>query len=257
MASPKTAIVWLRRDLRLHDSPALSAAAAEHDRVVPVFILDPGLLKGRFSSPARIAFLHGCLRELARAMRERGGALVLRQGRPWVELPRLAREARASSVHWADDVSPYARTRDGRVRSALDRAGVATVVHPAGNFAADVGSIETSQGRPYRVFTPFYRTWLTAPRRKLERVPEELPLPSRLTRGRLPALVALGAADPPDRLVEPGEGAARGAMRAWLEDGVARYAERHDRLAGGTSQLSPYLHFGCLSARELEAEVAR
>jgi deoxyribodipyrimidine photo-lyase len=82
-------------------------------------------------------------------------------------------------------------------------------------------------------------------------------VPSRVSRGRLPGLAALGAEDPPERLVAPGESAARAAMRAWLEHGLARYAERHDRLAGGTSQLSPYLHFGCLSARELEAAVTR
>ncbi|MDQ6777946.1 MAG: deoxyribodipyrimidine photo-lyase, partial [Actinomycetota bacterium] len=193
MASPtKTAIVWLRRDLRLHDNPALSAAAAEHDLVVPAFILDPRLLRGRFPSPARAAFLHGCLRELARGIRERGGGLVLRQGQPWLELPRLAREAHASSVHWADDVSPYARERDRRVHAALGAAGVAAVVHPAGNFIADVGRIETTQGRPYRVFTPFYRTWLSAPRRGVVGVPETLCVPARVARGRLPARAALG-----------------------------------------------------------------
>jgi deoxyribodipyrimidine photo-lyase len=248
--------VWLRRDLRLHDSPALSAATREHDRVVPVFILDPGLLRGRFPSPARAAFLHACLRELARGIRERGGAMVMREGRPWVELPRLASEVRASGVYWADDVSPYAQVRDRRVRTALERAGVAAFVHP-GNFAADVATIRTTQGRPYRVFTPFFRSWESAPRRELETVPGALPAPARITRGRLPSLAALGAVDPPARLVEPGEEAARRAMTAWLKGGLARYAERHDRLAGGTSQLSPYLHFGCLSARELEGEVAR
>ncbi|HEY5319107.1 MAG TPA: deoxyribodipyrimidine photo-lyase [Solirubrobacteraceae bacterium] len=254
--APATAIVWFRRDLRLGDNPALSGALAGHDRVVPVFILDPGLLRGRFPSPARAAFLHGCLRDLTRGVRERGGAMVVREGRPWVELPRLAREARACTVHWADDVSPYARARDGRVRTALERAGVEVVVHP-GNFVAAVASIRTFQGRPYRVFTPFYRTWLTAPRRALLDAPEALAPPGRIRRGRLPALAALGALDPPQRLVEPGEDAARRAMAAWLDDGLARYAERHDRLAGGTSRLSPYLHFGCLSARELDAAMGR
>jgi deoxyribodipyrimidine photo-lyase len=49
-----------------------------------------------------------------------------------------------------------------------------------------------------------------------------------------------------------GESAGRAQMRAWLREGIADYAERHDRLAGGTSVLSPYLHFGCVSPRELE-----
>jgi deoxyribodipyrimidine photo-lyase len=130
------------------------------------------------------------------------------------------------------------------------------VVHQ-GNFVADVATIRTSQGRPYRVFTPFYRSWSTAPRRRLEAVPARLPGPGRVARGRLPAPASLGAADPAERLMAPGERAARGAMSAWLNGGLARYGELHDCVAGGTSRLSPYLHFGCLSALELEAEVAR
>lgn len=223
---------------------------------MPVFVLDPGLLCGRFPSAARAAFLHGCLRELARDLRERGGALVVREGRPWDELPRLAREVGAVAVRWADDVSPYARARDARVTGALARAGVAVHVE-AGNFAADVASIRTRQGRPYRVFTPFFRAWLGAARRDPAPAPRDVRLPARLRRGRLPSRADLKAADPPARLVDPGEAAARTAMRAWIDQGLDAYAENRDDLAVGTSRLSPYLHFGSLSVRELEAEVAR
>ena len=252
---PSTALVWVRRELRVHDHPALSLAARQHERVAPVFILDPGILRGRFPSPARAAFLHGCLRELDASLRGLGGALLIREGRPWDELPRLAGETGAETVYWANDVSPYARARDERVRQALARDGVRVEVCP-GNFAANVGSIRTTLGNPYRVFTPFYRAWLEADRRPVEDPPANLTPPSGIAHGRLPAASALGADDPPARLVDPGESAGREAMHAWLAHGVACYADRHDRLAGGTSRLSPYLHFGCLSVRELEARVA-
>ncbi len=71
-----TAIVWLRRDLRLHDHPALAAALAEHERVVPVFCLDDRVLHGRHASGSRTQFLLECLADLDASLRERGGGLV-------------------------------------------------------------------------------------------------------------------------------------------------------------------------------------
>src|SRR5215217_5674909 len=120
MSSP--AIVWLRRDLRVHDHPPLVAALAAHDRVVPVFVLDPVLLSGRFASAPRTAFLLDCLRELDGALRERGGGLVVRHGDPERELPALADAVGASAVYWASDATPYALARDRRVRAALQQA---------------------------------------------------------------------------------------------------------------------------------------
>jgi deoxyribodipyrimidine photo-lyase len=73
-------------------------------------------------------------------------------------------------------------------------------------------------------------------------------VPSDLACGRITAAPEPEAPDP----LAPGESAARGRLTRWLSAGVERYAERHDRLAGGTSRLSPYLHFCCLSARETE-----
>jgi deoxyribodipyrimidine photo-lyase len=72
---PRTAIVWLRRDLRVHDNPAL-VAAARAGRALPVFVVDDRLLGGRFPSPPRAWFLRRCLEELRAALRERGADLV-------------------------------------------------------------------------------------------------------------------------------------------------------------------------------------
>src|SRR5204863_7175004 len=75
-----------------------------------------------------------------------------------------------------------------------------------------------------------------------------LPFPTGLDTGVLPAPPEPEASDP----IPPGERAGRERMLAWLGDGLEHYHDRHDRLQGGTSELSPYLHFGCLSPRELE-----
>ncbi len=238
-----TAIVWFRRDLRVHDHPALTAAARSADRVVPVFVLDDGLLRGRHESAARASFLFGCLRELREALRERGGDLVIRTGRPERELKALAEETGAGTLHFASDVSPYAMARDRRVE---EQVGIEVVRHP-GLFVADVGKPRTKDGKPFSVFSPFWRAWERLERREVHGAPRKLELPSGVTVGRVPTLES-GVPEP----FAPGEQAARDRMHAWLRDGIDSYADRHDRLEGGTSELSPYLHFGCISPRELE-----
>ena len=248
----------MRRDLRVHDHPGLHRALAEHERVVPVFVLDDALVHGRFPSATRTAFLLDCLRELDRALGERGSGLVVRTGRPEKVLVELARETGARAVHLASDVSPYARARDRRVRDAL-RAADVECVHVPGNFVADIGRITTRDGRPFTVFSPFHRAWGETERRPVHRAPLELaPLPSGLDRGAVPTLESLGHERELEVLErEPGESAGRAAMDAWIRDGVDDYDRGADRLAHGGSRLSAYLHFGCISARELEARVAR
>jgi deoxyribodipyrimidine photo-lyase len=245
------AIVWFRRDLRVHDHPALTAAARAAERVVPVFVLDDALLHGRFPSGSRAAFLLGCLEELRAALRDRGATLVVRRGAPERELARLARESGAGALHFASDVSPYATGRDRRVEAAMAAEGVEVVRHP-GHFVADVGRPRTRDGRPYTVFSPFWRTWRELPRREVHGAPRKLAMPSGIAAGAIPGPADLGleaeVADP----FPPGEKAGRARMHTFLRDGIAAYADRHDRLDGGTSELSPYLHFGCVSARELE-----
>ena len=239
------AIVWFRRDLRVHDNPPLHAALAGHDRVVPAFVVDPALVRGRFASPSRTAFLYACLRDLDASLRERGAALVVREGSPGHELAALAEETGASAVYFASDVSPYARKRDRRIENAE------LVARPApGNFVADVNAIRTRAGTPFGVFSPFHRAWLAAERRTVHRAPAEIPMPSGVRHGPIPS----GAAD---FEIEPGETAARASLERWLRSGLVHYDERHDVLAGGTSGLSPYLRFGCLSPREVEERVAR
>ncbi|MDO8186727.1 deoxyribodipyrimidine photo-lyase [Conexibacter sp. JD483] len=281
-ASDTTALVWLRRDLRLHDHPPLVRALAEHARVVPVFVLDPALLRGRFASGPRTAFLLACLRSLDDDLRARGSGLVVRVGRPERELVALAREAGASAVLWASDATPYALARDRRVRAALAEAEVEAVPGP-GNFVADVGKPRTRGGTPFSVFTPFHRSWQQLERRPVHRAPAELPpLPSRVAKGSVPPLEELvgarvaadagalaagsgsrggsaSATDAPlgEPAVEPGEAAAREVAERWLDDHLPDYARDHDRLAGGASQLSAYLRFGLLSPRELEQRAER
>jgi len=246
-----TAIVWFRRDLRVHDHPALRAALEAHERVVPAFCLDDRLLHGRHASGPRTQFMLECLSDLDASLRDRGGGLVIRHGKPERELAQLARDTGAEEVHFTGDVSPFARQRRLRFEE------LAFVAHPGLNVVDDVKDIETKQGGPYRVYSPFFRNWLELPRREVLGAPRELPGLS-VRKGSVPRLADLGldqeVADP----LLGGEAPARSRLSRWASDGVGDYAVNHDQLgADRTSRLSAYLHFGCVSPREVEDRLPR
>lgn len=232
-------VVLFSRDLRVHDNPALAAATERFEEVVPLFVLDDRLL----GSANRTAFLLEALADLRKSL---GGKLVVRRGDVAAEILRLD----ADAVFVAADSSAYARRREQRLREHVElhvTPGPAIVppgaVHPAG-------------GDHYRVFTPYWRAWAGAPLRALAGTPREFGLPPGVEPGRLPTMSDLGqGADSPDR-PPGGESAGRLRLSRFLKNGLAAYADRRNRLEPeSTSQLSPYLHFGCVSPIELAARV--
>ena len=247
--------MWFTRDLRVRDHPALRAALQRHERVVPVFCFDDRLLRGRHRSGPRTQFLLECLADLDGELRNRGSGLVIRRGTPERELAALAREVDARAIHFTGDVSPFARRRAKGVRAALNAEAQ---VHD-GLTAVDVAAIETGQGKPYTIFSPFHRKWLAAPRRPVLEAPRDLPpLPSKLVKGRLPSLASLGLEQEVAEPARGGESEARLALDRFLDGTVREYAGNHDALgADRTSRLSPYLHFGCLSPRAIEERLGR
>ncbi len=249
-----TSLLWLRRELRLHDHPALRAALDQGDAVLPVFCFDDGLLSGRHASGPRTQFLLESLQELDEALRRRGSRLFVRRGQPQRELPALAREVHATKVHLTADVGPFARRRQQQVRRALADAGVQTQAHP-GLFAVNgLEPIRTQSGDPYTVFTPFHRNWCGQARRDVLGAPRALPAPpDRVAAGRLPRLAELGLEQECSDPASGGEAAGREGLRRFLAGPVRYYADGRDLLAGpAVSRLSPYLHFGCISPREIE-----
>jgi len=90
-----TALLWLTRDLRVHDHPALRAALDRCERVVPVFCFDDRLLHGRHASGPRTQFLLECLADLDERL---GGTLVVRRGPPERELAALASDVGAREL---------------------------------------------------------------------------------------------------------------------------------------------------------------
>jgi deoxyribodipyrimidine photo-lyase len=238
------ALWWIRRDLRLHDTPALCAALEAAGRVLPVFVLDPALWeRSPYVGDKRRAFLLGSLRALDEDLRARGSRLVLRRGDPVEVLARLVRESGAGAVFAQGDVSPYARRRDRRVAEALPlrRTGGLTV--------RPLDAVRKRDGGPYRVYSPYRRTWmsLSLPAREdLLPAPERIPTPEGVAGMAIPEAPALPASVP----FPPGEAAARRRLTRFTEGAITRYAEDRDRMdRDGTSRLSPYLRFGVLSPR--------
>jgi deoxyribodipyrimidine photo-lyase len=250
----ETALWWIRRDHRLADNQALAAALAQTEIVIPVFILDPVLLGAPDAGEKRVAFMFGSLRQLDADLRVRGSRLILRRGDPVEELAALMRETGARTIFAEEDYWPYGRQRDVRVAQtlSLNLTGGLTV-HPA-------AAVRKADGTPYTVFTPFSRAWKALP---FPQTRVALPTPPRLP--AFPVLQSLPI--PTEPTLSPGVPFPPDEAEAWRRlqafvDGdnpvVHRYAQARDRLdQQGTSQLSPYLRFGMLSARQAVVSVLR
>jgi deoxyribodipyrimidine photo-lyase len=241
-----TAIALFTRDLRLHDNPALAAACARAECVVPLFVLDPPA----FAGPNRLDFLTECLHDLDDSLRRIGGRLVIRRGDVVAEVCKVAEQVNAATVHIAADVSGYAVRRERALRTALGNRRE-LVVHQGAHTVIEPGATTPAGGDHFAVFTPYWRRWAELPKRSVGRPVRRISLP-RIAAGTLPSLPKKH-----DRL-PGGESAARHRMSRWLQGGITDYADRHDLMAvDGTSRLSPYLHFGCLSTVELAQRGAK
>jgi len=244
-----TAIWWIRRDLRLADNHALEAARQHSQEVIPLFVFDPGLLNSAFVGQSRLNFLFGGLFSLHESLRQRNSRLVVRTGDPAQVLSQVMAESGASAIFAEADYSPYATERDVRVAAQLPLHLV------DGPTALPVGSVCKENGEPYTVFTPFKKRWLSLPP-----PPPPLPAPDTIhTQDGLATEPLLDHAV--SGLFAPGEAEGLRRLRIFTEGlgaPVFGYAKDRDRPdLDATSQLSPYLRFGMVSARQAFAAAHR
>ena len=242
-------VLWLRRDLRRHDHPALGAAAAESGDVVALYVLDPVLWDG--AGDVRRAWL---ARSLAAFDSSLGGRLVVRHGDPRTVVPEVAAAARAATVHVSADHAPYGVRRDDAVEEALVADG-RRLERTGSPYAVSPGRVRKGDGTPYRVYTPFYRAWLAHG----WRAPAPDADPEWVARTRGP-LSSQGIPAAPDLGVTVlGEVGERAALERWDRFRAAsldRYDELRDRAdLDGTSMLSAHLRWGELHPRTLLAEL--
>jgi deoxyribodipyrimidine photo-lyase len=251
----RRALVLFTCDLRLRDNQALAAAVAECELLVPAFVLDERLLAGPCGAPNRLAFLRDCLRDLDGSLRARGAGLVVRRGDIVEQTLALVRRFGAQAIYMSGDTTPYARERHARLARACREERVELVVLGTPSAVAP-GVVVPAAGGHYRVFTPYWNAWRALPRPAAAPAPRRIAAPRGLPAMRMPALGAARRAS--GELPRGGETAARERLARFAARHLEGYAEGHDDLAGdATSRLSPYLHFGCLSARTVLARSER
>ncbi len=257
----ETAIVWLRRDLRLADNPALQAALEASASVIPVYVHAPEEEAPWQPGAASRAWLHRSLQALAAELSARGSRLLLRSGSSRDCLLRLVAESGAVALYCNRLYEPAARARDERVFAALREAGVLGRSFD-GNLLLPPGRVRNASGDAYRVFGPYWRAAEkllgTGPG---EAAPERMPpVPEAIASERLQDFGLQPALGWDGKFWssgwQPGEAGARELLQAFVEGaahGYARQRELPDRV--GSSRLSPHLHFGEVSPRHALAAV--
>lgn len=243
-----TNIVWLRNDLRIADNEALSAATSAGATAVAVYIHET--TKGvRPPGAAARWWLNRSLESLVAALAERGIALVIRTGDASLVLPAVVAEFDARRVFWNRRYAPGERDADTAIMAGLKYDGIA-VQSFAGNLLVEPWDIATGEGKPYSVFTPFWKRLrempIAAPRR---RPAADKPIASKRidTDYKAPAWSHKLAAH-----WNIGETAAHDRLVAFLDEQLMDYAEGRDFPASAsTSRLSPHLRFGEISARQI------
>ncbi|MFA6242500.1 MAG: deoxyribodipyrimidine photo-lyase, partial [Candidatus Hydrogenedentales bacterium] len=254
--APYTTIVWFRNDLRLEDNPALHAALERGGPIVPVFIWAPEEEGAWPPGAASRYWLHQSLKALDASLRDRGSRLILWQGPSLGTLRDIVRETNAGAVYWNRRYEPTAIARDTSVKSALRNEGL-TVESFNASLLVEPLDIATKQGKPYQVFTPFWKTCLG----RLE-MPQPLPSPTRIAApGTWPGSQPLKSlrlepsidwANGIRAVWQPGEAGAHAQLTRFLDEAIADYSEGRDRPdRTGTSRLSPHLHFGEIGPRQI------
>ncbi|OBF67003.1 deoxyribodipyrimidine photolyase [Mycobacterium sp. 852002-51971_SCH5477799-a] len=239
------ALLWFRRDLRVHDHPAL-VAASENDEVLACFVLDPRLEKS--SGQRRMQYLGDSLRRLGDDL---DGRLLIVRGQPHTQIPRIAKEIGASSVHISEDFAPFGKRRDERVRAALDSVPLVATGSP---YLVSPGRVTKPDGSPYKVFTPFLRQWQKTGWRE--------PAKSNADSARWldPVQLRVKHCEIPDPGVAlemaAGEAEARKQWKSFADNGLHSYADDRNRPdLTGTSRMSAHLKFGAIHPRTLVADL--
>ena len=254
-------LVWLRDDLRLADNPALHAAVTRSEAVIVFYLLDEVSPGFRAHGGASRWWLHHSLAALDADLRERGSLLVLRRGDAATEVPRLVADTGASAVLWNRRYGGAPRTVDASLKSSLRDGGVEVASFKA-NLLNEPWTVSTAEGRPFRVFTPFWRASLAVGEPR-----EPLPAPKTIRSAKHPVSDTLAdwtllpnidwTAGLQENWV-PGEAAAHDQLERFVSDSLELYSDhRNEPAIDATSRLSPRLRWGELSPYQIWHRASR
>jgi deoxyribodipyrimidine photo-lyase len=246
----RIALCWMRRDLRLHDHPALHGALTSGLPVLPVFLFDRSILDELANKrDRRVTFIHRQLSGLNDELRALGSGIwgVHAPAQAGWELILSALNQRGyevESVHVNRDYEPYAQARDGAIQSFLESRGISYRSY-RDHVIFEPDEVLKADGTPYTVFTPYSKRWLAnAPEDRLEPVASEQHLKNCLHLADIPwpSLSEMGFEEANETEFPPIN------LEGQL---LAAYGERRDLPAvAGTTRLSVHLRFGTVSVRE-------
>ena len=257
---PDISIMWFRRDLRLADNPALFYACKAGGAVIPVYIHHGDDKDPWRTGAAGKVWLHHSLHALTADLALTGAPLILREGEPERVLQALIKETGANRVLWNRLYEPQAIKRDSGIKKRLKAEGIAVGTFN-GALLNEPHEIGNKQGGPFKVFTPFWRYCQSkappsAPYpsvRKLKAFPGKLESETIDGLGLLPRLNWHHTISTNWRA---GHAAAQKQLNRFVESAMEHYRERRDYPGdAGVSRLSPHLHFGELSARQIWRQI--
>ena len=252
----KPALIWFRNDLRLNDHLALAAAAELGAPVLPVFVWSPDEEGSWPPGAASRWWLHQSLAALEKQLTRAGSRLVYRRGPAVNTLLALAKETGAQAVFWHRRYEPAVREQEARIERALREAGLEARSFP-GALLHEPGELKNKASRAYQVFTPFWKACLGQPA-----PPKPLPAPRKLHGpSKWPYGLPLEALELEPRVDwttglraawQPGEAGAQRQWKRFCRQALLDYTEKRDRPdLPGTSRLSPHLHFGEITPRQI------
>ncbi|GHA10869.1 deoxyribodipyrimidine photo-lyase [Devosia pacifica] len=247
--SDSTALVWFRTDLRIRDNQALQEALSKADRVVAIYIHEsegPREITG-----AARWWLHHSLNALAADLIRLGVELRVESGNAEEVLGRVLEETGAEALFWNRRYGPNEREVDASVKETFRKRGL-TVESFAGHLLLEPWQVETKQGEPYSVFTPFWKAV-----RQRHDISEPFGTPRARSPDAKPKKVDTDYKEPQwaQKLSEYwtiGEDGARSALKSFLDERIDDYSDGRDRPAKThTSKLSPHLRFGEITPRQV------
>ena len=254
--------MWLRRDLRLTDHPALHSAAARNGQVIPVYVLPPEDEGNWGPGYAANWWLKRSLLSLDRSLRLLKSKVVLRRGPIISVLSSLVEETGAESVFWHQSDDPEARELERRLHKTLISKGVVVkLFDSSGLFGID--ELLKDDGHPYKIFTPFWRKLQTLgnpalPLPVIDRIESPNVWPESMSLDEIDRFVGLDTSQTLSLKWDPGEKGAHDTLKKFLRNGVDSYDLNRDRPdLSGTSQLSPHISFGEISPRMIWGAVSR
>lgn len=247
---PKSPILlWFRRDLRLADHAALTAACATGHPVIPLFIHDDQVVSLGAAPKLRLGL---SVAALQRSLREKGSRLILRRGPALDVLRAIVAETGAGAVYWTRLYDPASIARDTAVKKSLKAAGIAAQSF-AGHALFEPWDVATKTGGFYKVYTPLWKAVRDRDVPMPLPAPGQIPAPTNwpesdeLESWRLDGPMQRGAEILRSHCVV-GESAAQDRLAAFMDRLVADYQSNRD-IPGidGTSRLSENLTYGEIS----------